>query len=609
MKRSKSIKALSISFLVFISTFSIVSFQNCSMVAPTQELAGLSGNSSLSSYSAVPTFAELSQKVITPKCLACHSSGLHNFSSYADLMASGTVVAGNLSGSTFYQQILTGGMPLGRTALGTVDVAAVADWIQVGALQGGGGAPANLVPLAVTAFAANAASPTSMNLSWILPAGILSNIIVERSSSPTGPFTAIATLAGTANSYIDTGLTASLGYSYRVKAVNVNGASPYSSVVSAVTSSYPPANPSNLMAAAVSQSQINLTWMDNSTDETGFVVERGAAVAGPFTVLFTTSSNVITFLDLGLSASTTYYYRLSAVNAAGKSAYTNTVSAMTSAPALIVPAAPSTLTASGTSSSQISLDWLDNSANETGFKLERAIAAMGPFTLVSSTAANVRNFVDSGLAPATSYYYRAYAFNAAGSSTMTSVVMGTTMAASASPPMAPATVSAVASSGTQVNLSWVDSSNNETGFKIERGVAAAGPFTLVTTVGSGVTTYTDTGLVAVSTYYYRVMATNAAGNSASTASAAVTTFGTFTWIKANVSTPKCLSCHSGAAASAGIDLSTYAGTLNVVIVNNSTSSRFYASTLSGSMPKGSSPLTTVQLNAIKTWIDSGALNN
>ena len=359
-----------------------------------------------------------------------------------------------------------------------------------------------------------AASATSMNLSWTLPAGTLSAISVERAATAQGPFAVIATLAGTAKTYIDTGLTVNLSYSYRVKATNSYGDSAYSVIVSATTSSYPPANPSGLVATAASQSLINLAWSDNSADETGFVIERGASLAGPFSPLITLGANVIVYADASLAASTTYYYRVAATNSSGKSGYTNTVSAMTSA-------APPSATA----------------------------------------------------------------------------------------PAAPAAASAAVLSGTQVKVSWTDSSSNETGFKIERATAAAGPFVLVTTVGSGVITYTDSGLMGVTTYYYRVSATNTVGNSAATLAPAVTTFGTFAWIKTNISTPRCVACHTGASAAAGYDLSTYAGTLGKVVINNSGASRFYLATLNGTMPPSGGALSTIQLNAIKTWIDSGALNN
>ena len=66
----------------------------------------------------------------------------------------------------------------------------------------------------------------------------------------------------------------------------------------------------------------------------------------------------------------------------------------------------------------------------------------------------------------------------------------------------------------QLTLSWKDLAQNEAGFKIERGVDAAGPFTILASVDANTTSYTDLYLDSSATYCYRVRAFNAAGNSA-----------------------------------------------------------------------------------------------
>jgi hypothetical protein len=94
----------------------------------------------------------------------------------------------------------------------------------------------------------------------------------------------------------------------------------------------PPTPPSDAIAVVVSASQINLSWVDNSTDETGFKVFRAtdAAFTQGLTLVTTTGPNVTTWQDQGLQAQTTYYYHVSATNAAGDSAFSNTASATTS---------------------------------------------------------------------------------------------------------------------------------------------------------------------------------------------------------------------------------------------------------------------------------------
>jgi hypothetical protein len=82
----------------------------------------------------------------------------------------------------------------------------------------------------------------------------------------------------------------------------------------------------------------------------------------------------------------------------------------------IVPLAPTNLTGSVISTTQINLNWTDNATNEDGYKIERKTGS-GNYAVVGSTASNMTTFNDLGLTPNTSYTYRLYAFNSAGNST------------------------------------------------------------------------------------------------------------------------------------------------------------------------------------------------
>ncbi|MCP4711709.1 MAG: fibronectin type III domain-containing protein, partial [Planctomycetes bacterium] len=81
------------------------------------------------------------------------------------------------------------------------------------------------------------------------------------------------------------------------------------------------------------------------------------------------------------------------------------------------------------------------------------------------------------------------------------------------PPAAPTYLSTNAVTANQVNLSWTDNSNNETGFKIERSLGTNGNFTEIATVGAGLTAYEDNTVSGGQQYCYRVRAYNSVGNS------------------------------------------------------------------------------------------------
>ncbi|MCU0834257.1 MAG: hypothetical protein MUC77_07450, partial [Chromatiaceae bacterium] len=108
------------------------------------------------------------------------------------------------------------------------------------------------------------------------------------------------------------------------------------------------------------------------------------------------AANVTSYSNTALAANTAYVYRVRAYNGVGNSEYSNEASVTTPAPA--VPAAPSGLTASALSTSQVNLTWVDNSGNESGFRIERRLAASTVWSQIAQVAANVTSYSNSFLA-------------------------------------------------------------------------------------------------------------------------------------------------------------------------------------------------------------------
>jgi len=188
-----------------------------------------------------------------------------------------------------------------------------------------------------------------------------------------------------------------------------------------------PAAPNNLSATPVSSSQINLSWTDGSTNEDGFKIERcSGAGCSNFAQIATVGAGVQAYSNTGLTASTAYSYRVRAYNTGGDSGYSNTAIATTQAAQ--PPTAPSGLAATVVSSSQINLQWADNSSNETGFKIERCEgSSCGSFSQIATVGASVKTYSNTGLKAYTSYTYRVRAYNAGGDSGYSNTANATTL--------------------------------------------------------------------------------------------------------------------------------------------------------------------------------------
>ncbi len=175
---------------------------------------------------------------------------------------------------------------------------------------GGGGSNAPSVPTGLTASAANA----QVNLTWNASSGATA-YYVKRSTTSGGPYAQMAT--PTATSYADNSVTNGTKYYYVVSAYNSYGQSVNSAEVNATpVAPPPPGAPAGLQAIA-GNTQVSLAWTA-STGATSYHLKRSTTSGGPYTQVAVPTSTSDT--DTGLTNGTTYYYVVSALNAAGESA-------------------------------------------------------------------------------------------------------------------------------------------------------------------------------------------------------------------------------------------------------------------------------------------------
>ena len=206
--------------------------------------------------------------------------------------------------------------------------------LQIGAVLTSGNKGARLSRIAATITYTPLSAPSNIDavntsstqndLSWADNSSIEDGFRVERSlNGQFGPFTEIASTSAGVISYSDSGLVADQTYYYRVRAYNVGGFSSYSNTDYAITATVFPSDPTDL-AGTASSTSTHLNWMDTSSNEEGFSIERSVDGTN-FSVVASTMPNAVSHEDTNLSSGT-YYYRINAFNTVGYSGYSNTVS-------------------------------------------------------------------------------------------------------------------------------------------------------------------------------------------------------------------------------------------------------------------------------------------
>ncbi len=343
---------------------------------------------------------------------------------------------------------------------------------------------------------------------------------------------------------------------------------------SGIGTTNPPNAPTGLTATPVSNSQINLAWTPSTTGSVAYTVYFGTStMASTVLVSGITASG---YQATGLNASTDYFFFVVATNSSGTSATSNVATAATQAPPTTAPAAPTNLTATATSSSQINLLWAAPAGTGITYSVYSGSSLLASgLTLVTYSV--------TGLTAGTSYTFTVTAKNSVGTSPASAPATATTLAA---PPTAPTSLAATATSSSQISLAWTASTGTGITYNIYSGSNL---------LASGVTatSYSATNLTANTTYTFTVTATNSAGTSAASNAATATTQA----VAANV--PKAPSGLSASPASAslinlqwqvsatsGVTYSVYEGTVSgattTLIASGLTTTTYGASGLADS---------------------------
>jgi M6 family metalloprotease-like protein len=330
--------------------------------------------------------------------------------------------------------------------------------------------------------------------------------------------------------------------------------------------------PTGLSASALATNQIKLAWTDNSTNETGFAVQRSLTSGSGFSSIGTPGVNATNYTDNTVSAATTYYYRVAATNDTTNSVYSGEASATTpklpatvtlgslsqtyngTARAATYTTSPTGLTVTVTYNGVAIAPTNAGSYAVTGTVVNAtyqgqtngtlAVAKATPTVTTWPTAISIA--VGQALSNATltggsasvpgsfSYnsptnippvgiYTAAVTFVVNDSTNYVNVAGTVSVTVQALAIPAPTGLSATALATNQIKLAWTDSSTNETGFTVQRSLTSGSGFAAIGSAAANATNYTDMTVSYATTYYYRVAATNATTNSLFSAEASATT--------------------------------------------------------------------------------------
>ena len=339
---------------------------------------------------------------------------------------------------------------------------------------------AKSAPTAPVVKLGNSATSGKPMLTWNAVYGATSYRIYRSTSRGSG-YSLLGTT--TATSYTNTGAKAGTTYYYRVKACNDAGLSPYSNIVSGKVKSVTPkpAAPVVKLGNSATSGKPMLTW-NAVSGATSYKVYRATSQNGTYSLLGTVTAT--SYTNTGAKAGVTYYYKVKAVNSAGESAYSNTVSGR---------ATVTTLTMGHSSTSgKPQLTWKAVSG-AVSYKVYRATAKNGAYSVINTTKA--LTYTNTGAALGTTYYYKVEALNAAGKSMgFSAVVEGK---------VAPVLAVGYSSVSGKPQLTW-KAVPGATEYQVYRSTQQNSGYKKINTTTS--TSYVNTGAKAGTTYYYRIVA-------------------------------------------------------------------------------------------------------
>ncbi|HZV81563.1 MAG TPA: putative Ig domain-containing protein, partial [Geobacteraceae bacterium] len=326
-------------------------------------------------------------------------------------------------------------------------------------------------------------------------------------------FVKIGTKSGTPLTYDDTSVLPGTAYTYQVRG---NGGSvsgcgqPWQTASNTVSQVANINVPASLVATAVNLNRIDLAWSDTDTTTSGWKIERcvGSGCTDFAEIASLATKTPISYSDSAIVAGATYRYRIRATGSttvAGNTYYWVSDYSSVAAAATALPIAPSTLTATMVSSSQINLAWTASSTTDlSGYAIERCTGTgcMDFVQIATVTPYTATAYANADIASSTTFRYRVRGYKTTGG-----VYTGySNIAESATLMAAPGSLTATAIGSHAVKLAWNEVFPGQDNVSVMVQIWN-GEWVQLANVDGATSEYTDiSGVSPFATYTYQVRA-------------------------------------------------------------------------------------------------------
>jgi len=319
--------------------------------------------------------------------ISLDAPGSGSTQSFEDIISAGNDVAS----TSYYYQICAVVMPnTSEIACSALFEATTADLV---------------LPIAPQNFSVNPGdeTPTSIDISWI-NGGNSDSYRIERRKDGVLELPVIDIISELTTSYKDEGLLVDTLYSYKICAINSDGET-CTNPLGAKTEVLP-ARATLLNAASITQTGFTLNWTDNASNETEFLIKQrvnGVTVTNKATV----NANIQTVNITGLSVSTTYEYQVCA-DYYGSSLIFDGATCSATLSVTTIPNAPTSTPATGLTENSVTLNWVDNDSNESGYYIYRN------GSIIATLGADLETYADTTVLHSTTYSYMICAYTSGG---------------------------------------------------------------------------------------------------------------------------------------------------------------------------------------------------